>query len=71
VRERQSMSDNNGFWSDENREIDDLARNLDGDSVTDDVDDEVIGPDADNRSIELDFDPDAYVELGFDNDDRY
>lgn len=64
------MSDSE-FWSDENREIDHLTREPDQDGVSNDVDDERTGSDADDRSIDLDLDPDPYATLDFDNDDRY
>lgn len=77
------MSDSSNFWSDEEREIDELAGDFAGDlsgdlsgdlqrdSAPDDDDASVRKSDADDRTVELDLDGDAYAELDFMDDDRY
>ena len=75
-QERQIMSDAHEFWSDENREIDDLDQDLDCDLDCDldrdldreNDDQDLAGPDADDRSIDLDLDPDPYPDIDFDFD---
>lgn len=61
------MSDIGDFWTDDNREIDDLAD--DPDRAEDSPDNVVSGSDADDRSFDLD--PDAYADSDSDGDDRY
>ena len=65
------MSDSTNYWSDENRDIDGLTPELDQDGEVDAVGEDgaaANGLDADDRSIDLDLDPEG---IEFDDDDLY